>query len=146
MIPWIGRAWARYPDLRASASPQDDRVVPHLLLFSNLRELRTAQRLRQRAVAEVDRRPPDDAPLAVDDESEPTAAPKEGEPIAPGIMIDATLVPAGDRAGTHQRPHLYERHAKPFCYELGWNFDVAIDESNPGQGPRPLCSLAKWYF
>jgi hypothetical protein len=105
----------------------------------------TAQRLRQRAVSEVDRRPTNDAPVAVYDESEPATAAKEGESMAPGIIIDASLAAAGDRARTHQRLHLREGHPKPLRYELGRDFDVAVDESNPGQDPF-LSSSCKVVF
>jgi hypothetical protein len=102
----------------------------------------TSQGQRQRAIAKVDRRPPYDAPFAVDDQSEPASAAKEGEPMTSCIIVDATLASARDCTRVHQPSHLGERYAKPLCYELGSDLDVAIDESDPGQGPflRPAQS------
>src|SRR5262245_48472292 len=114
-------------------------------VLRNASDSRIAQCLRQRQIAEVDRRPTHYAPLAVYDEPEPATAAKEGEPITPGIIINATLTPAGDRARAHQRLHLRERHPKPFRYKLSSDLDVAIDESNPGQGPS-VRSVAKRYY
>jgi hypothetical protein len=101
---------------------------------------RAAKRLRQRTIAEVNRRPSDDATLAVNDQPEPAAAAKEGEPMPPSIIVDATLTAAGDPGLAHQRLHLRERYPKPFRNELSRNLDVAVDESNPGQARFPSCS------
>ena len=101
---------------------------------------RAAKRLRRRTVAEVNRCPSDDAPLAVDDEPEPSTAAKEGEPMSPGIIFDATLAAAGDPGRAHQLLHLRQRYPKPFRYELSRNLDVAVNESNPSQARFPSSS------
>jgi hypothetical protein len=91
-----------------------------------------AHRRRQRVVAEVDCRLPDEAAFAVDDEPKPSALVK-GEPVASGILIDAALAAAGNCGFAHQRLHPRNRQTKPLGYELGWYLYVAVDETYPGQ-------------
>ena len=60
-----------------------------------------AHRRRQRSIAEVDDRPPDDGSAPVDDEAKTSALVEECQSIAPRILIHAALAQAGDLSLAH---------------------------------------------
>jgi hypothetical protein len=53
-------------------------------------------------LAEVNRCPPDKAPFAVDDQSQPAAFVKECESMVACVAAGAAFAAAGDRARSHQ--------------------------------------------
>jgi hypothetical protein len=63
--------------------------------------IHVAHRCGERAIAEIDDRPLDDGSIRVDDYAQASALMKEGQPVAPRILVHATLARAGDLSLAH---------------------------------------------
>src|SRR5438552_10926091 len=103
---FLNQRCALTPDLESILRTQTGKILLQQNLPNALGRLlgaEVAHRRRQRSIAEVDDRPPDDGSAPVDDEAKTSALVEECQPIAPGILIHAALAQAGDLSFAHHR-------------------------------------------